>query len=136
MVAIMGRSLLVGVLAWILGNGALRAFPSGHHQLIHIGDWLSLLLFSPVELLLSAFLFALASFLLFGLLHFHVQQYIFLRNAGGALVWMHLTLCLFTFFLLVIQFAKMPVATTFTAVLAVMYEMTRGDLLFLGKRRN
>ncbi|WP_432776942.1 hypothetical protein AAFJ72_09885 [Brevibacillus gelatini] len=115
---VMGRSLFVGLLAWLLGSAAQHVFPANHLDLLRFGDWLAMLLFSPVEVMLSLLLFAGASILLFGLLHFHISQFLYGRMLQTG--WINATLCFFAFFVLLIQFVKMPVPTFLAAAVALM----------------
>jgi len=131
---VVGRSLMVGLLAWMLGNGALVVFPARRLHLDRVGDWMSMLLFSPMEIFLSLFLFVVATFLLIGLLHFHITQYYYQKSSQT--VWIHVLLSIFSAFVLGIQFFKMPIATmTMISVCGLYFLATRG-YLFLGKRRN
>lgn len=132
--AVMSRSLLVGALAWILGNAALWSFPSASIRLDRVGDWVSMVLFHPFEILLSLCFFLLASFLLFGLLHFHIGQSYYRRSSAD--VWLHVFLCFFSLFVFTIQFVKMPVPTTVLTFIAILYAIGNKGQLFLGKRRN
>lgn len=131
---VVGRSLLVGLLAWILGNGALLVFPVRSLHLDRVGDWLSMFLFSPLEIFLSLFLFVLATLLLFGLLHFHISQYFYQKSSQT--VWLHVLLGIFSTFVLGIQFLKMPIATMTMTIVCVLYSIASRRNLFLGKRRN
>lgn len=132
--AVVGRSLMVGLFAWILGNGALVVFPARSLHLDRVGDWMSMLLFSPLEIFLSLFLFVLATLLLIGLLRFHITQYYYQKSSQT--VWIHVLLSIFSAFVLGIQFFKMPIATmTMISVCGLYFLSTRG-YLFLGKRRN
>lgn len=115
---VMGRSLFVGLLAWLLGSAAQHVFPAKHMHLERFGDWVSMFLFSPVEILLSLLLFSGACLLLFGLLHFHVSQFFYGRMLQTG--WVHAPLCFFSFFVLLIQFVKMPVPTFLAAAVALM----------------
>ncbi|HBZ79481.1 MULTISPECIES: hypothetical protein [Brevibacillus] len=115
---VMGRSLFVGLLAWLLGSAAQQVFPAKHLHAERIGDWVSMFLFSPVEIILSALLFIGATALLFGLLHFHISQYLYGRMLQTG--WLHGPLCFFSFFVLLIQFVKMPVPTFLAATVALM----------------
>ncbi len=133
---VMGRSLLVGALAWILGSGALHVFPPRPIHIETIGEWLSMLLFSPAELFLSLLFFVLASGILFGLIHFHLYQYAYLRSFHVEHAWMHATMCLFALFLLAIQFVKMPLPTAIFTVAVFVRGAANRSLLFLGKRKN
>jgi len=131
---IVGRSLLVGLLAWMLGNGSLLVFPAKNLHLNRLGDWISMIMFSPVEIFLSFFMFVIATLLLFGLLHFHISQYFYQKYTQN--VWLHVLLCLFSVFVLVVQMMKMPVATMTMMIMLGVYAMASGGQLFLGKRRN
>lgn len=134
--AVMGRSLLAGALAWILGSGALYVFPKREGHIARLGEWISMLLFSPAEIFLSLILFVVASVILFGLMHFHLYQYVHLRTLKAEHAWMHVTMCLFALFLFVIQFVKMPVPTAIFTVTVFAFGAANGSLLFLGKRKN
>ncbi|WP_183192841.1 hypothetical protein [Brevibacillus nitrificans] len=134
--AVMGRSLLVGALAWILGNGAFHVFPSRYDHLASMGEWLSMLLFSPVELFLSLVLFVVATALLLGLLHFHIFHFFQVRFVDRKNAWMHVFMSFFSLFLFTVQFVKMPIPTVLLAGWVVIYEATQKRLLFLGKRKN
>lgn len=133
--AVMGRSLLVGALAWILGNGALHVFPSRTIHIDRVGDWIAMLLFKPAEVILSLFLFVLASVLLVSLIQFHLYQYAFLRSLEVEHAWMHVSMFLFALFVFVIQFVKMPLPTAIFTGMVVVYEAANKRLLFLGKRK-
>lgn len=132
--AVVGRSLMVGLFAWILGNGALVVFPVRSLHLDRVGDWMSMLLFSPLEIFLSLILFVLATLLLIGLLHFHITQYYYQKSSQT--VWIHVLLSIFSAFVLGIQFFKMPIATMTMISVCGLYFLSTHGYLFLGKRRN
>ncbi|MDF2682041.1 MAG: hypothetical protein K0R47_3231 [Brevibacillus sp.] len=132
---VLGRSLLVGALAWFLGIGALHVFPSGMIRIDSVGDWIAMLLFKPAEVFLSLFLFVMASVLLISLMQFHLYQYVYLRSLEVEHVWMHVSMFLFALFVFVIQFIKMPLPTVIFIGVVVVYGAANKRLLFLGKRK-
>lgn len=131
----MGRSLLVGALAWVLGIGAIHVFPSGTIRIDSVGDWIAMLLFKPAEVFLSLFLFVWASLLLISLMQFHLYQYGYLKALEVEHAWMHVSMLLFALFLFVIQFVKMPLPTAIFTGGVVVYGAANKRLLFLGKRK-
>lgn len=151
MMAYMGRSLFAGFLAWMLGCGSLWIFPHGNYHLDRFGDWVSMLLFQPLELLLSLSLFVGASWLLYGLIRFHIGQWI--RSRVVTDMWLHVSLGANSLFLFFIQFLKMPVPTMMVTAAFLLHASCSGirrnllrkkerDLFnsvlmdpFLGKRR-
>ncbi|MED1857537.1 hypothetical protein [Brevibacillus reuszeri] len=134
LMVIAGRSLLVGLFAWLLGNGALHLFPAKRLHLNRIGDWISMMMFSPVEIFLSLAMLVLATLLLIGLLLFHISQSIYQKYTQN--VWWHVLLGFFSVFVLAVQMIKMPIATMTTMLALGLYAIASGGQLFLGKRRN
>jgi hypothetical protein len=117
------RDLLLGLLAWWCGNGAFRLFPSTSLQLDRQGDWIALLLFKPVELALSAVLFALGSIVVGGLILTHAAEAVRRGFSGDG--WLNAVLCVYACFIAYIQYVKMPMPTAVFGGAALLYLLVR-----------
>jgi hypothetical protein len=117
------RDLLLGFLAWFSADTAVDTYPKhlllGHRP----SDYLTLILFKPVHMLLSILFFLFACYLLFYLIKVHGRQSIFRPGLPTAERMVHLVLFGFAVFLLVIQAVKIPLPTVLTALLIAVVKM-------------
>ncbi|MBR8658593.1 MULTISPECIES: hypothetical protein [Brevibacillus] len=120
------RDLLLGLLAWWCGNGAIRLFPVTPLHPDRLGDWVAFLLFKPVELVMAAILFVLGSVLLGGLIRTHAAEAI--RRGVFGEGCLNALLCVYAGFLGYIQYLKMPMPTLIfggAAILILLVRMQR-----------
>ncbi|MEJ8544903.1 hypothetical protein [Brevibacillus borstelensis] len=104
------KDLLAGVLAWWSINGAYKLFPVKGMDERGWEDGMALLMFKPIELIISVSLFFIASFLWGNpfLTHF-LQMPLRTFSMDGLL---HLIMCGYFAFIAYIQYVKMPFPTS------------------------
>jgi hypothetical protein len=125
------RDLMLAMLAWVCGKWAVKhvsATPLLHYD--RFSDIFTLLLFQPFGVLLSVFMFATSSYLLYTLLARNGKQLGTARFSTHRLL--HGLVVLFTLYIAFIQLLKTPIATSLVIVLIVgarLYRMLRKRVL-------
>lgn len=117
------KDLIAGVLAWWSMNGAYKLFPVKELAARGLGEGMTLLLFKPIELIISVSLFLIAS-LLWG------KPFVghFLRLTQRPLSmdsFLHLMMCGYFSLIAYIQYVKMPARQLYCLIFLLLFSIIK-----------